>query len=215
MSEENKFQDDSLLNRAELSRALNVSKPYITKLIKNGILIFNFENGKKIKLSDAKKSIEENSDPNRKEFKKENIENKKVVELKEPIKKNKSKIKEDNEEEISDEDLDFFLGKNIEDFRKEVSELSFSEAKTKNEQMKLIISKIKADKELGLLVSIDEVNQNSFEIGKVLNQSLLSIPNRLCDILANMSDPKKIYNKLNEEIKKVMEEVIEKLEGFQ
>lgn len=215
MSEENKFQDDSLLNRAELSRALNVSKPYITKLIKNGILIFNFDNGKKIKLSDAKKSIEENSDPNRKEFKKENIENKKVVELKEPIKKNKSKVKEDNEEEISDEDLDFFLGKNIEDFRKEVSELSFSEAKTKNEQMKLIISKIKADKELGLLVSIDEVNQNSFEIGKVLNQSLLSIPNRLCDILANMSDPKKIYNKLNEEIKKVMEEVIEKLEGFQ
>lgn len=195
MSNSNKiFNDNDYVNQAELSRILEVSKPYISKLVKQGVLVLN-EN-KKIKLLDARKSIKDNSDPQRAYKKKENL-----------IKD----IEKELPSVLSDEDKENILNLDFGNFLKEIEKLSFNDTKTKSEQMGLIIQKIKIEKDLGNLVPIEGVKHNAFELSKKLKDSLLAIPDRICDIVASETDARKVHNLLTKEIKQTLEDIINEL----
>lgn len=191
------FNDDDYVNQAELARSLipPVSKPYISKLVKNGVIVLNSD--KKIKLSDAIKSIKNNSDPSRAYKKKENmksnnmqIENKEIEDIKDGIR---------------------ILNLDFNSFLKEIENLNFSDAKTKSEQMNLIVQKVKIEKDIGNLVLSENVKSNSYEIAKKLKESLLTIPDRLCDILASENDGRIIHNMLTKEIKQTLSDIIDEM----
>ncbi len=195
MSNTNKiFNDNDYVNQAELARSLvpTVSKPYISKLVKNGILVLN-EN-KKIKLGDAKKAIHDNSDPQRAYKKKENL----IKELEKDL-------------PLTEEDKENILNLDFGNFLKEIEKLSFNDTKTKSEQMGLIIQKIKIEKDLGNLVPMEGVKHNAFELSKKLKDSLLAIPDRVCDIVASETDARKVHNLLTHEIKQTLEDIINEL----
>lgn len=191
------FNDDDYVNQAELARSLTppVSKPYISKLVKNGVIILNSD--KKIKLSDAIKSIKNNSDPSRAYKKKENI------------KSNNMQIENKEIDDINDGIR--ILNLDFNSFLKEIENLNFSDAKTKSEQMNLIVQKVKIEKDIGNLVSSENVKSNSYEIAKKLKESLLTIPDRLCDILASENDGRIIHNMLTKEIKQTLSDIIDEM----
>lgn len=191
------FNDDDYVNQAELARSLNppVSKPYISKLVKNGVIVLNSD--KKIKLSDAIKSIKNNSDPSRAYKKKENM------------KSNNMQIENKEINDINDGIR--ILNLDFNSFLKEIENLNFSDAKTKSEQMNLIVQKVKIEKEIGNLVSSENVKSNSYEIAKKLKESLLTIPDRLCDILASENDGRIIHNMLTKEIKQTLSDIIDEM----
>lgn len=191
------FNDDDYVNQAELARSLKppVSKPYISKLVKNGVIVLNSD--KKIKLSDAIKSIKNNSDPSRAYKKKENI--------------NLSNMKIEKKDIDDINDGIRILNLDFNSFLKEIENLNFSDAKTKSEQMNLIVQKVKIEKDIGNLVSSENVKNNSYEIAKKLKESLLTIPDRLCDILASENDGRIIHNMLTKEIKQTLNDIIDEM----
>ena len=67
------------------------------------------------------------------------------------------------------------------------------------------------EKELMNLVPKDGVEKNAFDLAKKLKDSLLSIPDRLCDILASENDARIIHTKISDEIKQTLEEIISDL----
>ena len=77
--------------------------------------------------------------------------------------------------------------------------------------MGLIIQKIKIEKDLGNLVPIEGVKHNAFELSKKLKDSLLAIPDRVCDIVASETDARKVHNILTKEIKQTLEDIINEL----
>lgn len=191
------FNDDDYVNQAELARSLipPVSKPYISKLVKNGVIVLNSD--KKVKLSDAIKSIKNNSDPSRAYKKKENM------------KSNNMQIENKEINDINDGIR--ILNLDFNSFLKEIENLNFSDAKTKSEQMNLIVQKVKIEKDIGNLVSSENVRSNSYEIAKKLKESLLTIPDRLCDILASENDGRIIHNMLTKEIKQTLSDIIDEM----
>lgn len=188
-----KFTEDSEVNGSQLAKHLGVSPQYIQKLKNQGVLKFN---DKKIIIRDAIKSIKDNADPRRAYKKKEEIE--------------KAKIEKDKEQilDLSDNEI---LNLPIKDFLKEVEKLNFNDAKTRSEQLNLITKKIAMEKELMNLVPKDGVEKNAFDLAKKLKDSLLSIPDRLCDILASENDARIIHTKISDEIKQTLEEIISDL----
>lgn len=191
------FNDDDYVNQAELARSLNppVSKPYISKLVKNGVIVLNSD--KKVKLLDAINSIKNNSDPSRAYKKKENM------------KSNNMQIENKEINDINDGIR--ILNLDFNSFLKEIENLNFSDAKTKSEQMNLIVQKVKIEKDIGNLVSSENVKSNSYEIAKKLKESLLTIPDRLCDILASENDGRIIHNMLTKEIKQTLSDIIDEM----
>lgn len=191
------FNDDDYVNQAELARSLNppVSKPYISKLVKNGVIVLNSD--KKIKLLDAIKSIKNNSDPSRAYKKKENMKS--------------NNIQIENKEINDINDGIRILNLDFNSFLKEIENLNFSDAKTKSEQMNLIVQKVKIEKDIGNLVLSENVKSNSYEIAKKLKESLLTIPDRLCDIFASENDGRIIHNMLTKEIKQTLSDIIDEM----
>lgn len=185
-----KFTEESEVNGSQLAKHLGVSPQYIQKLKNQGVLKFI---DKKIIIKDAIKSIKDNSNPARAYKKKEEME--------------KAKNEKESEQiyDLSDSDI---LNLPIKDFLKKVEQLNFNDAKTRSEQLNLITKKIAMEKELMNLVPKDGIEKNAFDLAKKLKDSLLAIPDRLCDILASETDARIIHTKITEEIKQTLEEII-------
>lgn len=86
--------------------------------------------------------------------------------------------------------------------------------KTQTEKYKSQITEIELQKKRGELLQAEDVKRDAYTVGKKLNNSLLSIPERISNILAVESDPLKIRNLLSEEIRLCLSEVSDDLEGF-
>ena len=179
------------ITQAELSRRLGHSKPYITKLVKNGVV--KVDENKMVDYEAALKSIEDNADPQKAYSRKG---------YKPP----------DKIDKLSTEDKEVLLA-NMDDpnYIKDVLNLSYVDARTRNEQIDILINTVKLQKEQGKLVPIEQVKSDAFEIGKKLREGLLNIPDRICDLLASENDPVRIHKSLTEEIKEVLESISKEL----
>lgn len=170
------------VNRTNLAKELEVSKPYITKLVHKGILIF--DENKEIDLEVAKKAIQDNSDP-AKAYKK----------------------KDQDIQTTSLENEPFFMfGLNPEEFRNKSETLPFNETKTKLLQADLYQKKLKIDEAEKVLIQRAVVEKMAFEIAKVLKDKLLQIPGRSSASLAAETDQQQVYVILEKEIKSCLEE---------
>jgi phage terminase Nu1 subunit (DNA packaging protein) len=74
------------------------------------------------------------------------------------------------------------------------------------------LKEFKLRKEKGLVVEKEEVERQAYEIGKKLKDSLYAMPVRLSDELVG-KDSNTIRNRMEEEISKVLEDVIREIEN--
>ena len=74
------------------------------------------------------------------------------------------------------------------------------------------LKEFKLRKEKGLVVEKEEVERQAYEIGKKLKDSLYAMPVRLSDELIG-KDSNTIRNRMEEEISKVLEDVIREIEN--
>ena len=67
------------------------------------------------------------------------------------------------------------------------------------------LEKLKYEKEKGLVINRDEVENKAFSVARALRDKLLSIPERLSNELASISDPHEIKELLYKEFNKMLE----------
>lgn len=93
------------------------------------------------------------------------------------------------------------------DGRKNTSNLSTMLLKTriKNEVERGKLLEAKAKAEIGELVSIEEVKTEAFNTARVVRNNLLNVPDRVSELLASITDAKKIHELLTKEIKTALE----------
>lgn len=75
--------------------------------------------------------------------------------------------------------------------------------KNEIERGKLLEAKAKA--EIGELVAIEEVKREAFNTARVVRNNLLNVPDRVSELLASITDAKKIHELLTKEIKTALE----------
>ena len=88
---------------------------------------------------------------------------------------------------------------------------SFAEAKAAKEYWQAKLARLKYEEESGQVISKDQVSSKAFDAGRIARDNLLSIPARLMDVLAVETDPRQIHSLLEEDIKKVLDELIRSL----
>ena len=88
---------------------------------------------------------------------------------------------------------------------------SFAEAKAAKEYWQAKLARLKYEEESGQVVSKDQVSSKAFDAGRIARDNLLSIPARLMDVLAVETDPRQIHSLLEEDIRKVLDELIRSL----
>lgn len=84
-----------------------------------------------------------------------------------------------------------------------VSQLAVSKAKQADIDAQL--SDLELQKELGKLVSKEDVEREAFEAGAMIREALFNLPSKLCNQLAGMTDSKDISIFLEEEIRLTLE----------
>lgn len=90
--------------------------------------------------------------------------------------------------------------------QKEQKNDTYVQARTGNELAKLKIQKLKIDELEGKLISADKARADSFLFARSIRDQLLSIPDRVSAILAAEKDERKVYLRLQEEIKLALKE---------
>lgn len=77
-------------------------------------------------------------------------------------------------------------------------------AKASETQYKALNEKVKYDENIGSLVSLESMQNEAFDTGKMVKDSLLNIAPRISSILATETDQFKIHNIIDEEIRAVL-----------
>jgi len=110
------------------------------------------------------------------------------------------------------------LLKNLEPSRKKkiikdmgVGGMSYSEARTLHEQLKVALKQMELKIMRGDYVLVDDVNRQGFTIGMQIKEALKAMPERLAPTLAAESDAFEIKQILNIEINMVLEGLFDAL----
>lgn len=200
-----------LVSQRSFAKLINKSQPYVSKLVKNGIIIPI--NGK-INVEEAKKAIEDHKDPTRDAQREANEKRREEPTLISAIGLYES------EADISDEEREL-IRLEKEEIKRMAKEVGKEEGKDESEfdikdfdgmkpaQIRLFkefylgkLSKLEYQKKSGELITIDEVRKSIFEASKIIRDGLTSIPARLASRLAFESDPHTCRTMLETEINK-------------
>lgn len=207
------------VSQRTLAKMIGKSQPYISKLVKNGVI--ECVDGK-INVEKAKRAIEEHKDPTRDAQREANQKRREEPSLmsiagtypsmadmsddeKQEFEQEKEELKklmQESGENIGDDDVDTFEG------MKPLAIRLFKEYY----QGKL--SKLDFQRKSGELISIDEVKKNIFEASKIIRDGLLNIPARLSTQLAYESDPHRCRTILESEINKQLSTLSELLNEY-
>lgn len=86
--------------------------------------------------------------------------------------------------------------------------------KTQTEKWKAKNEQLEYEVKLKKYVLIQDVENDAFEIAKIFKEQILTLPDRTCNIFAAESDPMVIRNQMIKEIKKLLDELSDKLENY-
>ena len=82
--------------------------------------------------------------------------------------------------------------------------VDFVTARTMREAFKGRLAKLEFEEKSGKLTDAATVKNDAFEAGRIIRDELLTIPDRLADVLAAETDPRETRKKLYEEIEQVL-----------
>jgi hypothetical protein len=177
----------SLISQSEYARQRGVSRQYVSRLVKQGVIAL--ENGK-IDPARADAALAARRDPARPERRK-------------PIKTDTQRIRETPAQDASvSTDLGPLPGSSGGDLPK-----MLLKTRIKSELEKGKLLEIKAKVEAGKYVEADEVKVAAFNKARIVRDGLLNIPDRMASLLAAENDAAKIHTILNAEIRSVLEEL--------
>ena len=86
--------------------------------------------------------------------------------------------------------------------------------KTQTEKWKAKNEQLEYEIKLKKYVLIQDVENDAFEIAKIFKEQMLTLPDRTCNVFAAESDPMAIRNQMIKEIKKLLDELSDKLENY-
>ena len=90
---------------------------------------------------------------------------------------------------------------------KGASGAAYGHARAIREGYQARLAKIEYEKEVGTLVSADEVRASSFKLARTARDSLLSMPDRLAPVLAGESNQFEVHRIMSEEIRRVCNDI--------
>ncbi|MBI4208551.1 MAG: hypothetical protein HY538_02445 [Deltaproteobacteria bacterium] len=84
---------------------------------------------------------------------------------------------------------------------------SYRQAKAMREKYEAKLAKLEYEIKCGKYVAVDQVRTEAFEVGRKVREALLNLPKRLSEELAAEGDSHKVFERLNTEIHKALEEL--------
>lgn len=90
---------------------------------------------------------------------------------------------------------------------KGASGAAYGQARAIREGYQARLAKIEYEKEVGALVSADEVRAQAFKVARTARDSLLSMPDRLAPVLAGESNQFEVHRIMSEEIRRVCNDI--------
>ena len=154
----------ALISQAEFARQQGVSKPYINKLVKKGII--KLKNGK-VDTKQALSSIKMNADP-------------------------ATLLRSDKQKESSNLPASPNGG------------IDFVTARTMREAFRAKLTQLEYEEKSGKLTDAAKVKNDAFKAGRIVRDELLTIPDRLADVLAAEDDPRQVQQLLREELELIL-----------
>ncbi len=91
--------------------------------------------------------------------------------------------------------------------KKASSGAAYGQARAIREGYQARLAKIEYEKEVGALVSADEVRVLAFKVARTARDSLLSMPDRLAPILAGEGNQFEVHRIMSEEIRRVCNDI--------
>ena len=148
----------ALVSQAEFARRQGVSRAYVTKLVKKGIIkLVN----KKVDTEQALNSLQINSDP-------------------------ATLLRSDKQDDSQP--------------GKQQGAVDFVAARTMREAFRAKLAKLEFEEKSGKLTDASKVQNDAFKAGRIIRDELISIPDRLADVLAAEVDPRQVRQILMEEL---------------
>ena len=180
-----------LISQSEYARARGVSRQYVSRLVKQGVI--TLENGK-IDPARADAALEARRDPGRAPRRK-------------AVKTGAERVQKTPAQDASvsvpvSTETVMLPGSGNGDLPK-----MLLKTRIKSELEKGKLLEIKARVEAGKYVDADEVKVAAFNRARIVRDGLLNIPDRMASLLAAESDGAKIHTILNAEIRSVLEEL--------
>jgi len=111
-------------------------------------------------------------------------------------------------EKENEEDFDDVY--NIDDIKELIKKLNgkdFLEVKTEKEKLLTIKTQIEVNKLKNKLVEVETIRLQGFEIAKLCKDTLMTIPNRISNVIAGETNPVKIKKILDDEIIKSLKDL--------
>lgn len=87
--------------------------------------------------------------------------------------------------------------------------------KTETEKWRALNEKLDYEENLKLLIPKEQVDKDAYEIGKLVTEQLLSVPERYCNIFAAETDAMVIREIWLKETKRILNELADKLQTHQ
>jgi len=204
-----------LVSQRSFAKLINKSQPYVSKLVKNGIIIPI--NGK-INVEEAKKAIEDNKDPSRDAQREANEKRREEPSLmsvagsypsqadmtpeeKEEIKRIKEEVKRVQDAAIAEGSIN---EDEIDDDGDELAKITGAAARAEKEYWLGQKAKIEYKRLKGEYIAVQDVEKQAFDTARAVRDAMLAIPPRISPILASETDQFKIQRVLLEEINQAL-----------
>lgn len=85
---------------------------------------------------------------------------------------------------------------------------SYAESRAIREAYQARLAKLEYEEKISKLVEVDKVKLEAFELGRMLRDLILNIPNRISTEAASETDPVKVHSLLTVELNKALEEIV-------
>lgn len=92
----------------------------------------------------------------------------------------------------------------VEKVTEQKKKASYTEARTGNEFIKLQMAKLQLEEKKGTLVSAAQVEEDVYQMARVLREQILSVPDRVASQFAAERDDRKIHRELMNELRQAL-----------
>ena len=86
-----------------------------------------------------------------------------------------------------------------------MSNPAIAKSQAKKEEFRAKLVELEYEERVGTLVRKEDVEKESFRIGRLVRDAVLNVPSRLAGILAAESDQRKVHDLLETELRQALE----------
>lgn len=180
------------VSKSEFARRAGCSRPYISKLLKEGRLQAD-EHGR-IDFELGMRSLRRNRDPARDHLRRTGLGNGSAgAAAAESVPAEEAATAAAGDDRVAG---------------------SYLQARAIREHYKARQEKQRFEERAGVLVHVDKVKSTAFSLSRTLRDALLALPDRLAPIIAAEQDPRLVHELLSSEIRMILEQLTEQAKRY-